>query len=131
MWKKFTQRFLVIVSSCWLLGAGCLSAVHAYGLGEFAPYSSAPADANHAGQSIVQIVIVVAALLTLGYLIWGAIDLIKAGSDKSKLEAARNKMLYAVIGILILTSTWAVYELVIKVTLGSNLSDVKLEKLNN
>lgn len=40
-------------------------------------------------------------LLALAYLIWGGVQWITSGGDKSKIQAARNKMTYAIIGLVI------------------------------
>src|SRR3989338_1588627 len=42
-----------------------------------------------------------AAVLCLLYLMWGAIDWIVSGGDKTALEAARNKMTHAALGLSI------------------------------
>ncbi|OGH05131.1 MAG: hypothetical protein A2W22_05640 [Candidatus Levybacteria bacterium RBG_16_35_11] len=47
------------------------------------------------------ILFLVAVLLTLGYLIWGAIDFITSEGDKEKKKNAKNKIIYAIIGLTI------------------------------
>ncbi|MBP7768518.1 hypothetical protein KA082_01660 [Candidatus Woesebacteria bacterium] len=51
-------------------------------------------------------IVTVAAILVLFYFVWGAIDWISGAGEKGKLEAARNKMMNAFIGLLILISTY-------------------------
>ncbi|PIY79616.1 MAG: hypothetical protein COY81_01635 [Candidatus Pacebacteria bacterium CG_4_10_14_0_8_um_filter_43_12] len=58
---------------------------------------------------ILQIVMVVALLLLLFFLVTGAIQWITSGGDSGKVEQARNKMMYAVIGIIILSASVAVF----------------------
>ncbi len=62
--------------------------------------------------SILDIVIAVAVLMLLLYLIWGAFSWITSSGDKSKTEEARNRMSTAVIGIIVLSSTIALFMLV-------------------
>ncbi len=82
-----------------------------------------PSDVGTTGSRIVSIVIVVGAVLTLGYMLWGAIDMITAEGDTGKLEAARDKIMYSIIGLIVLASSWAIYQLVLFVTFGgSNIS---------
>lgn len=60
------------------------------------------------GQFLGQIlggVFAIATLLVFMYLIWGAIEWISSGGDKSKVEKARNRITQAVIGLLVLAST--------------------------
>lgn len=57
-------------------------------------------------------IMTVAALLTFGYMILGAIDWITAGGESSKIEAGRRKIMHAIIGLVILASMWAVFMVV-------------------
>jgi hypothetical protein len=45
---------------------------------------------------------VLGSLLALGFLIWGGISWITSGGDKTKIQAARNKLLYAIVGLVII-----------------------------
>ncbi len=58
---------------------------------------------------ILGMAMVFAALLVLLYLVWGAIEWISAGGDKAKVEKGRNRMTQAVVGILVLASTLALF----------------------
>ena len=72
-------------------------------------------------KNVINIVFVIAAVLTFAYLIWGAISWITSGGDKSKVESARNKITSAVIGLLILAATWALFSLVMQVAFGQDM----------
>ena len=61
---------------------------------------------------ILSAVFVIAGLMLLLFLVWGAIDWITGGGEKGKIEAARNKMTNAVIGIIVLASTLVLFILV-------------------
>jgi hypothetical protein len=63
-------------------------------------------------QSIINIVFSLATLGVFLLLVWGAIDWIMSGGEKSKIESARNKMTNAVIGLVILMSSLALFMLV-------------------
>lgn len=66
---------------------------------------------NDVISSILSAVFVVAALLVLLYLIWGAIDWISAGGDSSKIQKARDKIIQSIIGVIVLASTLAIFGL--------------------
>ncbi len=53
-----------------------------------------------------------AALLLLLYLVWGSIEWITSEGDKGKLEKARSKITQAIIGIIVLAASLAVFNLV-------------------
>ncbi len=86
-------------------------------------------DPNSLIKNGVNTVFVVAAAIVFAYLVWGAISWITSGGDKSKVEVARNRITSAVIGLLVLVSVWAIFNLVITVAFGSN--DVTLKSLND
>ena len=73
--------------------------------------------------NVINIVFTVAALITFFYLVWGAINWITSGGDKGKVEDARNKITAAVIGLLILAASWAVFQLILNVAFGGNTLD--------
>ena len=52
------------------------------------------------GNSIALFLIVVV-LLTFGFLIYGGINWIMSGGDKTKLESARRTIIYAIIGLIV------------------------------
>src|SRR5574340_4177 len=54
--------------------------------------------------SVLSFVMVISALLVLLYLIWGAFDWITSGGDKGKIEAARKKIVAAIVGLIIIAS---------------------------
>lgn len=63
---------------------------------------------------LLNFVMVLGALLVFMYLIWGGIEWITSGGDKSKTESARNKITAAVIGLIVLAASWAILGLVLK-----------------
>ena len=46
--------------------------------------------------------------LTMIYLVWGGIQWIMSGGDKTKLTAARSKVTWATIGFIVLLSSYAI-----------------------
>jgi hypothetical protein len=63
--------------------------------------------------AVLSFVMVIAALLVLLYLVWGGIEWITSGGDKGKTESARNKITAAVIGLIILAASYAIFLLVL------------------
>ena len=58
---------------------------------------------------IIRLVITVAALLTLGYLLWGGFDWITSGGEKEKIVKAQQKITYAVIGIIFVVLSFGIF----------------------
>jgi hypothetical protein len=62
--------------------------------------------------SLMQGIMAIGLIIVFFYFIWGAFDWLTSAGEKGKLESARNKMLHAGIGIIILASTTALFMLV-------------------
>lgn len=80
-------------------------------------------------RNVITIVFIVAAIMTLFFLIMGAINWISSGGDRGKVEEARNKITAAVIGLLILAATWALYQLVMTVAFGTSTTGITIPYL--
>lgn len=63
-------------------------------------------------QGIIRIAFVVAVILTFAFLLWGGIQWITSGGDKTKYEEARNRITSALIGLAIVALAWLVIKLV-------------------
>lgn len=62
--------------------------------------------------AILGFLLVIAGLLSLFFLLTGGIQWITSGGDKAGVEAARQKILNAVIGLIITFSVWALMKLI-------------------
>ena len=60
----------------------------------------------------LQIALIVAAILTFAYLIWGGIQWITSGGDKAAYEAARGRITAALVGLGIVAAAWALMKLI-------------------
>lgn len=73
---------------------------------------------------LLSFVLIISALLVLFFLISGGFDWITSGGDKGKTEKARSKIVAAVIGIVIVASSFAILQLVIRFLGFTSLEDV-------
>jgi type IV secretion system pilin len=60
----------------------------------------------------IKIAIMLAALLTFVFLIWGGIEWITSGGNKEKYEAARNRITAALVGLAIVAAAWAIMTII-------------------
>jgi predicted RND superfamily exporter protein len=60
----------------------------------------------------LQVALIVAAILTFAFLIWGGIQWITSGGDKAQYEAARGRITAALVGLAIVAAAYAVMSLV-------------------
>ncbi len=49
----------------------------------------------------IGVAFVIAIIVCLFFIIWGAVNWITSGGDKQKLASARNRIMYAIIGLLL------------------------------
>ena len=59
--------------------------------------------------SLISMAMPIATLLVIAYLIWGGIEWITSEGDSSKLTKARQKITSAIIGLIVLSATMAIF----------------------
>ncbi len=80
-------------------------------------------------RNVITLVIVVSAVMTLYHMMMGAMLWISSAGDKGKVAQARDRILAAIVGILILASTWAVFQLTVTVAFGTNFTQMRIPTL--
>jgi hypothetical protein len=63
-------------------------------------------------QGIIRIAFIVAIILTFLFLLWGGLQWITSGGDKTKYEEARNRITAAFVGLAIILLAWLIIRLV-------------------
>ncbi|NOY15266.1 MAG: hypothetical protein GXP43_03560 [bacterium] len=64
--------------------------------------------------------LVIAGILVLAFFVWGSFEWLTAGGDSDKVKNAQNKMSNAVIGLVILISSFALLKFVLPL-IGLNI----------
>lgn len=77
---------------------------------------------------VVTIAFVIAILVALLFLVWGGIKWITSGGDKGGVEAARNQIIAAIIGLIIVFLAFFILNLVLQL-FGLNLFQLELPTL--
>lgn len=73
---------------------------------------------------ILKLVLMLSTLLVFGQLIIGGIGWITSGGDKGKVEEARNKIVNAVIGLIIVASSYAILQLALNFLGFQSINDI-------
>jgi hypothetical protein len=123
MLKKQTFFIFSIVSGLFWLGV-VVSPVWAggYGLNSFQPSSvNMVSDPGKYSLNVIDLVFIVAFIMAFFYMLFGAVSWITSSGESGKLETAKNRMIQAVVGLLVLCSTWAIYSFFLQVTGGEKL----------
>jgi len=69
-------------------------------------------DVGQLISAAVGTLLIIASLLAFFFLILGGIQWITSGGDKAGMEAARNKITHAIVGLIIVGAAWAIMLLV-------------------
>lgn len=72
--------------------------------------------------SIISLAFIIAGILTFAFLVWGGIDWLTSGGDKTKTENARNRITAALVGLAIVAASYAIMRL-ISYFFGVNILD--------
>jgi len=60
----------------------------------------------------VSLAIIIAGVLVFAFLVWGGIQWITSGGDKTKTEEARNRITAALVGLAIVAASWALIKII-------------------
>lgn len=78
---------------------------------------------------LVTFAFVGAILIALAFLIWGGIKWITSGGDKTALEEARNHIVSAIVGLVIVFLVYFILNLVVFFFTGTNLFELQIPTL--
>ncbi|MBP6882610.1 MAG: hypothetical protein KBC15_03610 [Candidatus Levybacteria bacterium] len=90
--------------------------------------SSTASHADNILRNIVISAITFAALLALIFLIWGGFKWITSGGDKAKVEAARNTIIAAIVGLILALLSYVILSTVLRI-FGVDLLQLTLPTL--
>lgn len=62
--------------------------------------------------NLVSLIFIIAFIVSFIYLLTGAIYWITSGGDKANLESARNRIIHAILGLIVVAAAWAIATLV-------------------
>ncbi|MBI2325886.1 hypothetical protein HYU91_00700 [Candidatus Collierbacteria bacterium] len=60
----------------------------------------------------MSVVIIVSGILVFVFLVWGGIEWLTSGGDKTKVENARNRIVSALVGLAIIAASWALVRII-------------------
>ena len=67
-------------------------------------------------QNTINFLIPLSGIVAVIFLIWAGIKYITAGGDKEKIESAKNTIMYALIGLLLVAFSFAMVKLIASLT---------------
>ncbi len=81
--------------------------------GTIAPPPGSPTDLGATIGKFINLFLIVAALFTLAYMLWGAFDWIVSGGEKEKIDKARNKITNAALGLILVVVVLALFNTIV------------------
>lgn len=60
----------------------------------------------------IQVALIIAAILAFAFLVWGGIQWIISGGDKTNTQAARDRITMALVGLGIVAAAWALMKII-------------------
>ena len=76
------------------------------------PTGGLDTDGNTIFQSSISIFIAVAVIICLFFLLWGGIQWTMSQGDKGKLQTARNRIIYAILGLVLIFISFFIVSIV-------------------
>lgn len=77
----------------------------------------------------INFIFIVAVLIALGYLIYGAIKWIVSEGDKTNIESARSQIIAAIVGVVIIALSYLIINVLLNFFLGISISQLELPTL--
>ena len=88
------------------------TALAASSIGVPQPAQAKITDIGKLLSSGVSLAIILAGVLVFAFLVWGGIQWITSGGDKTKTEEARNRIPAALVGLAIVAASWALIKII-------------------
>lgn len=79
--------------------------------------------------TIVQIIIVLAAVAAMFFLVWGGVRWIMSGGERGKIEQARGTIIAAIVGLVIALIAYFIVSVIVQVFTGQGINSLGLPKL--
>lgn len=81
--------------------------------------------------NIINLIFIIAIIAALFYLIYGGIKWLTSEGDKSSVEAARQHIIAAIVGLIIVFMSYFILNVVVTFFTGTGLGNIQLPSLQN
>lgn len=106
------KKLLVSLTTLSGLSVLVTSVAHAQTLQIPQPSTVTVNEIGNVISAVIGVLIIVAAVMAFLFLILGGLQWITSGGDKAGMEAARNKITAAIVGLIIVAAAWALMVLI-------------------
>ena len=88
------------------------SPAYAQNIGVGKPAEAKITDIGRLVQTGISAAIIISGILVFVVLVWGGIEWLTSGGDKTKTENAKNRITAALVGLAIIASSWALVRII-------------------
>ena len=106
------KKLASIASSAAALLTLATPALAQYNIGISKPEQVQITDLGRLISTGISVAIILAGILVFVFLVWGGLEWIMSGGDKGKVEAARNRIVNALVGLAIIAASWALVRII-------------------
>lgn len=78
---------------------------------------------------VITFAFIIAIMIALGFLIWGGIKWVTSGGEKGGVEEARNHVIAAVVGLIIVFLSYFIINLIVFFFTGESINNIKIPQL--
>lgn len=79
--------------------------------------------------SLITTIFIIAIIIALFYLMWGALKWITSGGDKTSVQAAREHIVAAIVGLVLIFLAYFILNIILQFFLGFSLGTFKLPSI--
>jgi hypothetical protein len=79
--------------------------------------------------AVIQVLLIIAIIVSLFFLIWGGIRWITSGGDKGGVQAARSMIIAAIVGLIISLLAYFIVDVILYFMTGKGLTSLQIPTL--
>jgi hypothetical protein len=64
------------------------------------------------GSNLLTLIFIIAAILAFAFIIWGGLRWVMSGGDKTKVQNARNTLIYAIVGLIFIFLSFLIINII-------------------
>lgn len=105
------KKLATLINSA-LLTLGLATPALAQNIGIDKPAEAKITDLGRLISTGVSVIIIITGILVFVFLVWGGIEWLTSGGDKTKVQSAQSRITNALVGLAIIAASWALVRII-------------------